>query len=268
MFKRTISLVVLVPIVVWIILYANPQIFQIIALIVCLIGAWEWSNFMMFTSKYRRFIYLVLILAGIFFAGFISSMLILLIAAIWWAYALGQLIRYHKNPEPKTNKFWLGVLGVLVIVAAWVGLNVLRNTGLHGAGWLLLYLVMLWSTDTGAYLAGKFLGKHKLAPNLSPNKTIEGAIGGLVALLIVAIVGVFLLHIPSSQWVVYFLGAILLNVFSVIGDLYESMLKRKRGIKDSGNVIPGHGGILDRIDGLLASVPVFALVVILAGLGM
>jgi phosphatidate cytidylyltransferase len=267
MLTRILSGIVLIPIVLWIILGGNPQVFQVFVLIICLLGAWEWSNFMNLTSNYRRFIYLVLILAGLFFAEFIPSIYILWAGAIWWVYAIGQLIRYHKNPDPSIHTFWMGLLGFLVIIPTWAGLTTLRIQGEHGAGWVLLYLVMLWSTDSGAYLTGKFLGKHKLAPNLSPNKTIEGAIGGFVTLLIVALIGVFILHIPSSQWLIYFIGAILLNVFSVIGDLYESMLKRKRGIKDSGNVIPGHGGILDRIDGLLASIPVFALVVILAGLG-
>ena len=133
---------------------------------------------------------------------------------------------------------------------------------LLSAGALLL-LLLVWAADSGAYFAGRrfggrWFGGRKLAPRISPNKTLEGLLGGVLLAAIVAAAGALLLDVPASR-LPEVLGVVLLTVlFSVAGDLFESLLKRHAGVKDSGTLIPGHGGILDRVDSLLAALPVFA----------
>lgn len=118
---------------------------------------------------------------------------------------------------------------------------------------ILGFFILLWVNDTGAYLAGRFFGKHKLFERISPNKTWEGSIGGtLVTVAGAYILSIFFTNLNLTNWVVL---SILVAVFGGLGDLAESMLKRSLGVKDSGKLLPGHGGVLDRIDGLLLSVP-------------
>lgn len=149
--------------------------------------------------------------------------------------------------------------GTLAVLPAWAALVLLHANPDKGNLWLLTALTMVWAADSGAYFAGRAFGKHKLAPRVSPNKTIEGLLGGMVAGIVVAcafgwLAGLTVAHVP--QLVLVSAVAVLA---SVLGDLFESLLKRHAGAKDSGAVIPGHGGVLDRIDGVLAALPVFAL---------
>lgn len=117
---------------------------------------------------------------------------------------------------------------------------------------LWLVLVTTWATDTGAYFLGRFLGKRKLAPNISPNKTIEGAVGGILFSIIAVLIFTSIIHKINIVWIIY---AIFASIISMAGDLFESSIKRDMGVKDSGNLIPGHGGILDRFDSLLFALP-------------
>lgn len=133
----------------------------------------------------------------------------------------------------------------------------------HGNRWLLVALFIVWAADTGAYFTGKrfggqWFGDRRLAPSISPNKTIEGLVGGLVLAVLVGVVGGYLAGATPAELPLVALVAFLAAMFSVIGDLYESLMKRHAGVKDSGNLIPGHGGLLDRIDGVVAALPVFA----------
>ncbi len=129
----------------------------------------------------------------------------------------------------------------------------------HGAKLVLFVCLIVWAADSGAYFSGKSLGKHKMAPAVSPNKTIEGLVGGVIAAMIVGWLFADWFAIEFSSLSIMLLTILLTVVISVLGDLVESMFKRVSGIKDSSNIIPGHGGILDRIDSLTAAFPVFAL---------
>ncbi|HNJ85279.1 MAG TPA: phosphatidate cytidylyltransferase, partial [Agitococcus sp.] len=152
--------------------------------------------------------------------------------------------------------------GLILLIPAWAGL-----TDLHQASpwWLLYVFCLVWGADTGAYFAGRKFGKHKLAPSVSPGKTIEGFVGGLITTSML-IVAVAIYRDLSAIRFVAFVGLSLLTVLaSVLGDLLESMVKRQAGVKDSGNIFPGHGGALDRIDSLTAAAPLFALGWWLAG---
>ena len=129
----------------------------------------------------------------------------------------------------------------------------------HGAKLVLYVCFIVWAADSGAYFAGKSLGKHKMAPNVSPNKTIEGLVGGIITAVVVGWATSQWFDIEFSSHIAMILITLITVVISVLGDLVESMFKRVSGIKDSSNIIPGHGGVLDRIDSLTAAFPVFAL---------
>ncbi len=133
----------------------------------------------------------------------------------------------------------------------------------HGAKIVLFVCLIVWAADTGAYFTGKSLGKHKMAPHVSPNKTIEGLIGGIVTAIVVAWLSAKWFHVEFKSPVAMILITLLTVVFAVLGDLVESMFKRVSGVKDSSNIIPGHGGVLDRIDSLTAAFPIFALLYLL-----
>ena len=130
----------------------------------------------------------------------------------------------------------------------------------HTSPWWLMYLFLLvWGADSGAYFVGRKLGKKKLAPNVSPNKSVEGLYGGIfTAMLIVVVVEVVYLDLTFAQHILFLILSVITVFSSVLGDLFESMIKRRAGIKDSGRILPGHGGVLDRIDSLLAAAPIFA----------
>lgn len=148
--------------------------------------------------------------------------------------------------------------GTLVIVPAWCALALIHAGEPHGHRWLLVALAIVWAADTGAYFAGRRFGKRKLAPRISPNKTVEGLLGGIALAVLVGVAAAPLAGASVTQLPLVALVAFLSAAFSVVGDLFESLLKRQAGAKDSGNLIPGHGGLLDRLDGVLAALPVFA----------
>ena len=162
-------------------------------------------------------------------------------------------------------------MGLFVLLPAWVGLNHLR-TGAFQFGdtannlLVILYVFLLvWVADIGAYFAGRAFGKAKLAPRVSPGKSWAGVWGGLVAVGLLALVASLLVAASAQQTLLLILASLFTGLVSVLGDLLESMLKRFRGIKDSSQLLPGHGGIMDRIDSLTAAIPVFALIITLLG---
>jgi len=147
-------------------------------------------------------------------------------------------------------------MGLWVLLPTWVGFSVLRESG---AAWLLFVLLLVWGADIGAYFVGRALGRHKLAPRVSPGKTWEGVAGGLMVTALLAIVFASWQSLGVAGGLMLMLATAVVTLVSVLGDLLESMLKRHRGIKDSSQLLPGHGGVLDRVDSLTAAVPLFAL---------
>jgi phosphatidate cytidylyltransferase len=229
-----------------------------------IVAAWEWSGFLSLNTFLRRAAYVVLIVALMTLSIWIfpqrASLLPLLVAGlIWWCIAFVMVIRY-----PVTIRRDFGAIcGVMVIIPAWAALVALLKSGEDGPKYVLLVLSIVWAADIGAYFFGRRLGRTKLAPRLSPGKTWEGVIGGLFAAMGAALVGTWWLDLS-----VVFLLPMALSVaaISVGGDLTVSMFKRNAGLKDSGNLFPGHGGVLDRVDSVTAAVPLFALQAMWLGL--
>jgi phosphatidate cytidylyltransferase len=170
---------------------------------------------------------------------------------------------------PKCSQLWgsslvlRGLIGCMVFIPTWRALNFLRVSDVFGGGngpMVVLFLfVVIWSADSGAYFAGKLWGKTKLAPAVSPGKTWQGCAGAMITALLLTLLLVWKLPAPQPSWVLLILLTTITVAFSVLGDLFESMLKRNVGLKDSGGLIPGHGGLLDRVDSLTAAAPIFAL---------
>jgi phosphatidate cytidylyltransferase len=171
-----------------------------------------------------------------------------LVAAAWWLALAPAWLRGGVQPG---QRGWLGAAGFVVLVPAGLALLALQ------AHELLAALVLVWIADTAAYFAGRAWGRRKLAPLISPGKTWEGAIAGLMASLAYAIIGGF--WIQGIAWAPFLAAAALLAMVSIVGDLFESAAKRQAGVKDSGRVLPGHGGMLDRIDSATAVLPLAAL---------
>jgi phosphatidate cytidylyltransferase len=171
-----------------------------------------------------------------------------LVACAWWIVLAPAWMWRGVRPDQQT---WLGAAGFAVLVPAGLAMAAL------GPLEVLLVLVLVWIADTAAYFVGRAWGRRKLAPAISPAKTWEGAAGGLIGALAYAIIGGF--WIQGIAWAPFLAAAALLGMVSIVGDLFESAAKRQAGVKDSGSLLPGHGGILDRIDSATAALPLAAL---------
>ena len=278
--QRIITALILAPLAIAAIFYMSLNIFSIFIMAIMAIGAWEWGPLMGFKSNRRRiaFITATIILIGAIWYFFpltslwdteanliLSIQYILWLAVAWWILSASLTFLY-----PRYSTFWSshrsvrGVFGWLTLVPTWLAFVVIRANGYesdpyHGAQLIMFLFLMVWSADIGAYFVGKSIGKHKLMPNVSPGKTMEGFIGGVIfACILVAVVG-GQLNWTQQQFLLVIGITVVITTISVLGDLNESMFKRQAGIKDSGSILPGHGGILDRIDSLTATAPIYAL---------
>ncbi len=179
-----------------------------------------------------------------------------------WALATFTVLAYPASARVVRRGWVTGLAGILICWAAWISLVVIRAAP-DGATWVLWLLFLVWGADVGAYFAGRRFGHSKLAPQVSPGKTWEGVWGGLATSSVVC--GLLLLAMDRFN-LGWLLIMVLLVGVSVFGDLFESVLKRVRGMKDSGSLLPGHGGVLDRIDSVVAVLPCLAVILLQAGL--
>ncbi|MGL5047011.1 MAG: phosphatidate cytidylyltransferase, partial [Shewanella sp.] len=191
---------------------------------------------------------------------------ILYIGALWWLASLLLVTTYPKSAKLwQKNPMFKSMFGQLTLVPCFVALIALKSVSSHASpyfGPVLVLLVMLivWAADSGAYFVGKAIGKTKLIPAVSPAKTLEGLLGGLVTTMLV-VAGV-MYYSPEQELGLVVAVTLFVALVSALGDLSESMFKRAACIKDSGTILPGHGGVLDRIDSLTAALPVFTLIYI------
>ncbi|MDM8565240.1 phosphatidate cytidylyltransferase [Candidatus Halobeggiatoa sp. HSG11] len=252
--QRLITAAILIPLIIWVLLATSTQVLVGIMSIFVLIGAWEWAALCGWQTKLTRSFYVALVglilLASYWFQHYIIYSLI--IAGVWWLVALYWTWQYQQQHDLlPTNPMVKALLGIVILVPAWIALLLLRE---HYSGqWVLFLFVLIWAADSGAYFAGKKWGKTKLADKVSPGKTLEGVSGALFMGLAIAL-GYALFQSISLLFILLCLLTILV---SILGDLLESMFKRQMGIKDSGNILPGHGGVLDRIDSLTSAAPIF-----------
>lgn len=260
--QRVFTSVVLIPITVALIFFAPLPLFSVAVLMVILAAAWEWTNLMGLRKRNYRIGYVVLMacLAGL--TLMLPPKAIFGVALVWWGLAWFWLMQYPNGKEIWTRPFLSGFFGTQVLLPLWVGMIGLRQLS-HGEYWVLWFVLLIWAADIGAYFVGKRFGKKRLMPQISPGKTWNGVWGGITLSLLVGIAGLYVLQIDLLTWGMWLLSIVAVIGVSILGDLVLSMFKRQRGIKDSGILFPGHGGVLDRIDSLASAMPVFGLVVFL-----
>lgn len=265
MLKRVVTALVLAPLAMAAIWLLPTGGVAILFAIVVGLGALEWARLVGITRPLPQLLYLfglllLLIVGWVFFRSTLAKEPVFLLATLWWLAALFLLRRFSRQggvtiaaPTGLNT-----VLGYVVLGSAWLAMVVLHGMA-AGPYFVTLLLLLVWGADTGAYFAGRRFGRRKLAIRISPGKTWEGAVGGLLLALVAGVV-LHLLLGPASPSLPMLVPIIVITVlFSIVGDLFESMIKRQHGAKDSGNLLPGHGGILDRIDSLTAAAPIFVM---------
>lgn len=224
------------------------------------LSAWEWANLSGLKSPGGRFLYTLSMLAGMVLAwtqNIVSQQWPLWIALGGWIVASGWVFCYPNALKQWRSRAVRLTMGIVALLPCWIALCQLRET----PWWLLYVLFIIWGADISAYFAGRAFGSKtpKLAPHVSPGKSWAGVYGGLIGTTVLALVMVSIQQFGLKDMLTLIVITWIVTLSSVLGDLFESMLKRHRGIKDSGTLLPGHGGILDRIDSLTAAVPLFVL---------
>ena len=266
---RVITALVLLAALLPILFLLPPIYVGVFFLVALLAAAWEWSRLLVPQAGRAALIYALFCLAIILLLLGMQNpswqFALLLLAVIFWFFIAPFILAKGMNLSLEKLKPFYIVLGLILLPATWFALVFLRELGLI---FLLSSMALVWIADIGAYFVGKAFGKHKLALQISPGKSIEGAIGGLVLCYIYAFLCVYFLPFESTLfgawairfgWVPMFLMVTVLTAFSIFGDLFESQLKRLAGVKDSSHLLPGHGGVLDRVDALIPTMPIAAL---------
>ncbi|MGJ4730347.1 phosphatidate cytidylyltransferase [Luteimonas sp. SDU101] len=282
---RVLAALIMAPLAIGgVLLLPTPWLVALSA-IVFLVALWEWFRLSEIDDTLQRTLLLLanlLLMAALVWASpndsggsLVLFKLVAMLGVVWWLLAILWLRHYSFASDHDTHaRVFKLAGGTAAVVPAWCALAVIHagdptSTAWplvsQGHVWLLAALMIVWATDTGAYFAGRRFGKRKLAPRISPNKTVEGLLGGVAAGVAVALVMAPLAGASLAQLPLVAVAALATVLFSVVGDLFESLLKRHVGAKDSGTLIPGHGGVLDRLDSVLAALPVFAVAKIWLG---
>jgi phosphatidate cytidylyltransferase len=262
--QRVITALVLVTVFLAALFLLSDGAFVLFLALVAGACAWEWSALAGIKKMPSRITYVVLSLG---LMGLMTPLLsnplvfsyIMLGSMLWWIVISLILYLQPKATLSSTGQsvFYL-LAGPLTYVPALLAAHFLRNQQ-SGSPWLLLLaLGLCWAMDIGAYFSGKRWGKTKLAPLISPGKTIEGAVGGLAAVMLLWVFAIAVQSVDQPSASTLFLAVLIAGVLSVVGDLFESRAKRMVGMKDSGTLLPGHGGVLDRLDSAFAALPLFA----------
>ncbi|MBV1877588.1 MAG: phosphatidate cytidylyltransferase [Pseudomonadales bacterium] len=261
--QRIITAIFLVPLAIAGLFYIPLLGFSIFIAIILTIAAWEWANLAGYEGP-QRYFYALVVAALIAASSWVSAPVLLSAACIWWCLALVLVVRYPSLSSRWSSQIYVSLIGLVCLVPGYTALLTLKQQS-NADFLILLLLLLIWGADIGAYFIGRAFGDKKLMPNVSPGKSWAGFYGGLISACLIA-TGMMtwfsetpLLSVTGGM---ILLGCALVVIVSVLGDLTESMFKRNRGIKDSSNLLPGHGGILDRIDSLLSAGPVYALLVL------
>lgn len=259
--QRIITAVVLVALLLSAVFGLDNNTFAWVIGAVVVLAAWEWADLMAWKDKPLRATFAFLVLLAIYMQATYPLAYLSYAVVAWWLFALGLIVAYPRSGFLiKAIPLFLLLIGLLVLVSTWQAVVNLQAKGYLGisAPWSLLYpIVLVIASDTGAYFAGRALGKNKLAVKVSPGKTWEGFAGGLLLASVIAISAAWYLGLGQETGLKFILLSVVVSLVSVIGDLFESILKRERGVKDSGTLLPGHGGLLDRLDSVVAALPLF-----------
>lgn len=258
--QRFLTALVLVPLVILAIFkLANPYFALVMGLVVML-GAWEWSNFIPLKKLPARLgmVAMTAILVYLLYTKGTdaSRQGVIGLSVAWWV-----LCFYLLAVFPFAETHWMkktlarSVIGIVVLLGTFTGMVLLHK--LYGPQYILYLMILIWTADSGAYFAGRRFGKRKLNAQVSPGKSWEGVWGAMAMTLLVTLIASYGLGIGARFPLPFIVLSIIVVIVSIVGDLAESMFKRMVDIKDSGQLLPGHGGILDRIDSLTSAAPVF-----------
>ncbi len=263
--QRILTAIPLAALVVWIILFQPTRSVDYLLTLVTFIAASEWAGLALVKSRLLRYLYagLVLVIPWLFLLRFEHLAIWLVYAAvIWWfslTYYLKRACPRHAVSGIQVDKL---LIALVILPAAFIAMHLIHTLPPMGdmpAGkwWLMYALALVWVADIGAYFSGKRFGKTKLSPQISPGKTREGLYGALLLTTLYTLIVSYFFNLDRETAILLLLLSVMMTLISVTGDLYVSFLKREAGIKDSGMLLPGHGGMLDRIDSVLAAMPVF-----------
>jgi len=260
--KRFLTAVILIPLVVGGVLLLPTPVFFAVATLLLGIAAWEWTGLVPLRTTAARLAYglalmAVLVLGWRALQGRPALLQGLLAAAFG-----GWLLAALWLGRPQLGRDWIAAKALLalpVLLPVWWALTALHARPGQGPALALFVVMLMWVADSGAYFVGRSVGRHKLAPRVSPNKTWEGVAGGLAGSLLFALLAGAWFGWTGGHLAAFTALAVACAALSIVGDLFISLLKRQQGLKDTGNLFPGHGGLLDRIDSLLAAAPVFVL---------
>jgi len=266
---RVITAIILLAIFLPVLFLLPPIYLSALFFLILVAAAWEWSRLISPNAAYSAYFYAIICAMLVVFLWLLPEpnieLALLSIALAFWIIGMPMILSQGIHLSMSRWRLIFSVLGFIVLPTAWLSLNILREIGLL---WLLSTMILVWLADIGAYFAGKTFGKHKLASQISPGKSIEGAIGGLIICIIYA--SFCSIYLPTldtlfgtakAKWGWWFmlLMTATLVLYSILGDLFESQLKRIAKVKDSSQLLPGHGGFLDRIDALLPVMPIVTL---------
>lgn len=273
--QRVMTALVLAPIMIIGIFFLPLKPFALFIGIIATIGAWEWANIAGYKKNWSRVVYALFVFVCLYLsARFLRvypewKVWFLAAGTLWWVLAFALVKQYPNATGLWNARIIRAFLGLCVLIPMWVGFMHLKEEPYSSL--LIIYVMLIvWGADIGAYFSGKKWGNAKLAPHVSPGKSWAGFWGGFATTLTLALIAIPLVHyylqpLTVQDGIKILLISMLTTVISVLGDLVESMMKRHRGIKDSSSLLPGHGGVLDRIDSMAAAVPVFAFMMLLVG---
>lgn len=259
--QRVITAILLASVMISAVIFLPTQIFALMLAVIICVAAWEWAACAGFNAISQKIIYVSLILLCLIACLiFLQKQWILLIIAcglVWWIIAMFLVIRYQMNKSINLSSgIMKAIIGGVILIPAWLSL-ILIHLNTSGVSLVLFLFFLIWLADSAAYFSGRKFGSKKLASNVSPGKSWEGVYGALSISLLFGASYAFYADMKFLVAVYFILLVFLTASFSILGDLVESMFKRMAGIKDSSNILPGHGGILDRIDSLTSAAPVF-----------
>jgi phosphatidate cytidylyltransferase len=267
--QRLLTAAVLIPAMIGMIFLLSSESFSIALAAVILVAAWEWARISGINAVLGQAVYLAISAVCAYLLLPLltnqSDYLLLMYAVVgWWLFNIFQIFQFSGDRLDFSGvHYFTATAGIIAIPTTWLSVVYIHQS--FGPVILLTCMVLIWVADSGAYFSGRRWGKTKLAPRVSPGKSWQGVAGGLLLVAVVALFAGFGLYDSFSQQLGFVALSVIAVVMSIFGDLYESLLKRSFGIKDSSQILPGHGGVLDRIDSLTSAMPVFSIGLIMLG---
>ncbi|MDH5445865.1 MAG: phosphatidate cytidylyltransferase [Gammaproteobacteria bacterium] len=271
--QRIITALILAPLVVWALFGLPDEQLLWLFMAVLLAGSWEWAALAGLHSPYKKILFVIsngvmFVAAKYYLSDSVNVMIVLLSSTVLlWFLIIFWLALYDKEIiVVKFSRLSRILIGILLLTCTFISVGFLTLKFEHDRILILLMFLLIWGADVAAYFSGRKFGKNKLAPNISPGKTWEGVVGALVSSITISVIYANVMGYQFLIIIKLLVLSLVVVAVSIAGDLFESVMKRQAGLKDSGNILPGHGGVLDRIDSLIAASPVFVLGMYLLGL--